>query len=436
LLLSVFVTVFLVKVEALKMENKVVDKLDVCVVGAGIIGTLTAYTLQKEGHQVTLIDKEQPGNGCSFGNAGMLARSSFVPLANPATVWQAPGWLLNPDGPLCVNWGYLTKIVPWLLGYLKAGFAGDLVEKGEDIHQLTDKSVEMFTAIAEEIGCSDLIVKTDYLQVYRTQKGFTKGEGDMNARRRLGFSIDNLNAEQLHELEPSLSKEYQYAHHLADHAFVHNPHELVTQIYQAFAKLGGVFIEQSVTNIESKDSGNVITTDSQTINCDKLVMAAGAFSARLLKSTGVNIPLETERGYHVSCPTPKVTVNRPVMDGELKFFVTPMSVGYRFAGLVEFAGLDKPPQAKRVDVLTRSAKKMIPQLNTDNATSWMGFRPTLCDSVPVIGYAPNNKHIIYAFGHQHLGLTCAPMTASLVSDLVAQREPAIDVSKYCVSRLL
>jgi D-amino-acid dehydrogenase len=409
-------------------------KYTVSMVGAGIIGVLSALQLQREGHSVTLIDKEPAGAGCSFGNAGIIARSSFVPLSSPSTVWQAPGWLLKSDGPLCVDWRYLLKIIPWLTSYIKAGFKADLVERGEDIHQLTGNALELYKALAAGIECEELITETDYLQVYRTRKGFEKGEGDMNARRRLGFKIENLNAEQLQALEPSLSKDYQYAHHLSEHGFVKDPQALVSAFFDEFIRIGGQFVEQEVQSIQLTGQQCEVHTQTGTIASDKLVVAAGAFSARILKSTGVNLPLETERGYHITCPDPQVAVKRPVMDGDLKFFVTPMSMGHRFAGLVELAGLDKPLQGRRIDVLTRSAKQMLPALNTQDASEWMGFRPTFSDSLPLISTAKDDSRVVYAFGHQHLGLTCAPATATLVSDLIAQRPSKIDVSKYSVER--
>lgn len=420
------------------------ENLTVSVVGAGIIGVLSALKLQREGHQVTLIDQDAPGSGCSFGNAGILARSSFVPLSSPSTLWQAPGWLLKPDGPLCVNWHYLPKISHWLFSYIKAGFAKDLVKRGEAVHRLTGPSVALYQELAQRAGCEDLIQESDYLQVYRTEKGFIKAQADMNARRRLGFKISDIDGAKLRELEPALSKNYQYAHHLQEHAFVKDPQALVTAMFDKFIALGGEFVAQKALSIEKSRSKNarseasqcIVKTAKQRIASDKLVIAAGAFSARLLQNTGVKIPLETERGYHFTCPDPQVKVTRPVMDGDLKFFVTPMNMGCRFAGLVELAGLDLPLQERRVKVLARSAQQMLPKLNTSNATSWLGFRPTFSDSLPVIGKAPNDPDIIYAFGHQHLGLTCAPMTAILVADLVAQRESQIDVKCYDIRRLL
>lgn len=410
------------------------DPLKITVIGAGIIGVLSALQLQGEGHQVTLIDKESPGNGCSFGNAGILARSSFVPLSSPSTLLQAPSWLLKPNGPLCVRWRYLPKIIPWLISYITAGFKKDLVERGEAVHKLTDQSVTLYKALAQEAGCEALVIESDYLQVYRTKEGFEKAQGDMNARRRLGFNITDIDSQQLHQLEPGLTADYQYAHHLVEHGFVKDPQALLLAMFELFKRKGGEFIEEAVSDVDISEHQPAVVTAKQRISSDKLVVAAGAFSARVLKNTGINIPLETERGYHFSCPDPQVAVTRPVMDGELKFFVTPMNNGHRFAGLVELAGLDLPLQEQRVKVLAASAKQMLPELNTANASSWLGFRPTFSDSLPAIGPAPNNSDVIFAFGHQHLGLTCAPMTALLVADLVAKREPRLDIEPYDIQR--
>ena len=408
----------------------------VTVIGAGIVGVVTAINLLREGHKVTLIDRAKPGSGCSFGNAGLLARSSFVPLTSPSTLLQAPGWLLRPDGPLSVRWSYLLKIIPWLYNYIKAGFSNELEQRGEAVYQLTGPSVVMFEQLAASVDCSDLVVKTDYLQVYRTRGKLLKAESDMNARRALGFNINTVDADKLRELEPDLSADFKYGHHILGHGYIKDPEALVLAIHQQFCLEGGVYIQQTVTDIVQRADKCEVVTAEQSISTDKLVIAAGAFSARLIAATNINIPLETERGYHITCPSAKVRLNRPVMEGDNKFLATPMQMGLRFAGTVELAGLDAPLNRRRIKSLQRSASKMMPGLNIDNSSEWLGFRPTLSDSLPVICTAPDNKRIIYAFGHQHLGLTCAPMTAAVVADLVAERQPRIDISRFDVKRLL
>lgn len=410
----------------------------VTVIGAGIIGVSIALQLQRDGHRVTLVDKEQPGSGCSFGNAGILARSSFAPLSSPSSLRQVPSWLLNPNGPLSLRWRYMYKIFPWLISYLAAGFRNDYQMRGEALQQLTDSSVQLYESLAAFAHCSELIEKIDYLQVYRSEKGLQKSEADMQWRRDLGYQVDIIDSEALRLLEPALSESYSYAHLVREHGYIKDPKALVNAFYQKYCVLGGKFVQASVSSIEQQTQQCVVFSEQEALYSDKLVVAAGAFSAKVLKSTGIDIPLETERGYHVSCATsdPLLQVSRPIMDGDLKYFVTPMNEGLRFAGLVEFGGLDAPLSKGCLKALEKNAQQMLPGLSTRGASHWMGFRPTLADSMPVISEAPDNPNLIYAFGHQHLGLTCAPMTAAIVSDLIAKRTPCIDISRFDVRRLL
>ncbi|EPJ48207.1 MAG: hypothetical protein OFPI_30590 [Osedax symbiont Rs2] len=343
---------------------------------------------------------------------------------------------MNPDGPLSVRWRYLIKIIPWLYSYIKAGFSSELKQRGEAVYQLTGPSVELFEELAASVNCSELIVKTDYLQVYRTKAKLLKAESDMNARRELGFNISTVDAKRLRELEPDLSTDFNWGHHILGHGYIKDPQALVLAIQQQFCLEGGVYIEQAVTDIVQHQHSCEVVTGEQSISSDKLVIAAGAFSARILAATNIKIPLETERGYHITCPGAKVSLNRPVMEGDNKFLATPMQMGLRFAGTVELAGLDAPLNRRRIKSLQRGASKMMPGLNIDNSSEWLGFRPTLSDSLPVICSAPDNKRIIYAFGHQHLGLTCAPMTAAVVADLVAGGPPQIDIFRFFVKRLI
>jgi len=407
----------------------------VVVVGAGIVGVVSALYLLRDGNEVTLIDRDDPGEGCSFGNAGLLARSSFVPMANASTFKSVPKWLLDPGGPLSIRWSYLPKLLPWLFRYIRSGLFDDLDANARALHVLTDPCVDLYRRLADEAECGDLVRESDYLQVYRTEAAFHKAADDMNIRRKFGMRIDDIDATTIRELEPNLSAEYQYGYHIHDHAYVTDPGGLVKALAGLFCREGGILKKASVDDIKGgvSDTCQVITSEG-VIECDKVVLAAGAFSARLTAKTGVKLPMDTERGYHITCPNPGPCLSRPVMEGDRKFLTTPMSMGLRFAGTVELGGLDAEPNPRRVDVLTRHAKRMIDGLDTKNATTWMGFRPTLPDSLPVIGLSPRHPNIVYAFGHQHLGLTCAPKTGHLVADLVAGRAPNIDITPYSAKR--
>ncbi|MFP6809033.1 MAG: FAD-binding oxidoreductase [Pseudomonadales bacterium] len=406
------------------------------VVGAGIIGVVCALSLLREGHQVTLIDMDLPGQGCSFGNAGLLACSSFVPLSSPGTLLQVPFWLLRRDGPLSIRWRYLPKLAAWLFGYIKAGFSNNLIAKGEAMNQLTSPSLELYQSLARSAGCEDLVKESDYLQVYRSMKGLKKAEAEMDERRRLGFDISTIHGSELHELEPDLSPVFRCAHHVKNHGFVKDPEGLVLALFAQFEREGGKFIKDKAESISQQGDECLLKTSTQSISSDKLLIAAGAFSARLISSSGIKISLETERGYHITCRSPKVSLNRPIMEGDKKFLATPMNMGIRFAGTVELAGLDAPLNPRRIKSIEHGALAMMPGLDITKASPWMGFRPTLCDSLPVISKAPDSDNIIYAFGHQHLGLTCAPATSSIVCDLIANRTPDKDITLFDVKRLL
>jgi glycine/D-amino acid oxidase-like deaminating enzyme len=409
----------------------------VVVIGAGIVGVVSALFLRREGFEVVLIDRDDPGEGCSFGNAGLLARSSFVPLAGPDTFSSVPKWLIDPNGPLSIRWSYLPKLVPWLYRYVRSGLTDDLEANGAATHVLTEPSVDLYLRLAEEAGCSELVKTTDYLQVYRSKSNFDKARSEMDARRKMGFQIDEIDGLQIQQLEPNLSSEYQYAYHIPDHGYVLDPGKLVKSIAALFLQEGGVIQKTAVSAINVEELGHChIVTDNDKVKCDKVILAAGAFSARLASSMGIKVPLETERGYHITCPDPVSSITRPVMEGDRKFLATPMAMGLRFAGTVELAGLDAAPNNRRVEMLTKHAKRMVSGLNVDNAESWMGFRPTLPDSLPMIGKADDAGHVVFAFGHQHLGLTCAPKTAALVTDVVSGRTPNIDMAPYTVNRFI
>jgi len=412
-----------------------VQPQSVAVIGAGIVGVVSALYLVRDGHKVVLIDRDEPGEGCSFGNAGLLARSSFVPMASPDTFLSVPKWLLDPGGPLSIRWSYFPKLLPWLFKYIRSGLFDDLNANARALHVLTDPCVELYRKLADEAGRGELVRESDYLQVYRTKKAFLHAAGDMNLRRKFGMRIDDIDAAKINELEPDLSPDYRYAYHVHDHAYVTDPAGLVKALADLFCREGGTIKKANVEDLRCGGSGEcVVVAGDESIECDRTVLAAGAFSTRLTEKTGIRLPLDTERGYHITCPNPVAVLSRPVMEGERKFLTTPMSMGLRFAGTVELGGLDAEPSQRRIDVLTHHAKCMVSGLNTEHATSWMGFRPTLPDSLPVISSSPRHPNIIYAFGHQHLGLTCAPKTGQIVADLISGRVPNVDIKPYSAKR--
>ena len=407
----------------------------VTIIGAGIVGVNCAIALAKAGHGVTVIDREDPGDGCSFGNAGLLAASAFEPLASPDTLLKAPGWLLDPDGPLFIQWRHLPRLLPWLVRYARDGVFGDRKTQRDGLHALMSPTVELYSQLAKEAGAPDLIRQSGALYAYSNHAKFKKDQAGFDARRDRGYSFRQLNGAEIAAVEPDLSRKYQWGYLIDDYGWVANPGRLV-KVLAAYAEtLGATFEKADVLDMEiGPDGPEALITDQGIRPVEKLLIAAGAFSHKLSARIGDVVPLETERGYHVTIENPGVMPSMPVMDNELKAWITPMEMGLRCAGTVELASLDAPHNERRAQVLLRLAKRMMPDADISTYTSWMGRRPTLPDSLPVIDRARSCANVFYAFGHQHLGLTGAPATARLIAEVVAGRSPNQDISAFRVDR--
>ena len=407
----------------------------IVVIGAGVIGVCCALYLRRDGHDVTLVDRLSPGEGCSFGNAGLLARSSIAPMADPETFAKIPSWLFKSDGPLSIRWSYLPELAPWLFRFVQAGFRNNVDETAKALHLLTNPCVDLYKDLAQQAGRPELVRQSDYLQVYRSEKAFRHAASDFEMRRGFGFQIDDINQADIQAYEPALSNDYTHGYRIADHGYTTDPEALVKALAEMFEKEGGVLKKADVLSFNVNDNGpDQVVTDVGTIACDTIVVAAGAFSKKMASQLGTTVPLDTERGYHVTAHNPGIEVKRPIMEGDAKFLVTPMSMGIRFAGTVELGGVIAPPNPKRIQIIEEKAKKMFPEIDLTETSSWMGFRPSIPDSLPVIGPSPEMKNVYFAFGHQHVGLTSGPQTGRIISDYVSGRLSNLDVDAFRCDR--
>jgi D-amino-acid dehydrogenase len=394
----------------------------IVVVGAGVIGVCCALYLRRDGHKVTLVDRMSPGEGCSFGNAGLLARSSIAPMADSSTFAQIPSWLFKTDGPLSIRWSYLPKLAPWLIRFVQAGLSNTANETSKALHLLTDPCVDLYRDLAQQAGRSDLVRPSDYLQIYQSEKAFRLAASDFAMRRKFGFQIDEINKSDIQALEPALSSVYNYGYRIAGHGYTVDPEALVKVLAEMFIKEGGVFKKAEVLRFDVNANGpDKVVTDLGILACDTVVLAAGALSKKMASQLGAKVPLDTERGYHVTAHNPEIKITRPIMEGDAKFLVTPMAMGIRFAGTVELGGVIAPPSSKRIKLIEEKAKQMFPNINLAETSSWMGFRPSIPDSLPVIGPSPLVKNTFFAFGHQHVGLTSGPQTGRIIANFVSAR---------------
>jgi D-amino-acid dehydrogenase len=407
----------------------------VAVIGAGVVGLACASQLAMRGHAVTLIDPQPPGEGCSFGNAGCLSRASCVPLGLPGAWRKAPGWLLDPTGPLSVRLRYAHRIVPWLWRLHLSTSLARVNQIADALHPLLDSTIEKWRPLARWAEVPELIRQDGYAFAYESEAGFrgdTLGRDLRSARR---VKIEVLEGGAVREFDPALSPAITHLVLMPEQGHVPSPLRLSQALAQRLRAAGAQLVTRRATGFEFGD-GRVarVLTDGAAIETDAVVVAAGAHSKELAAKLGSRVPLETERGYHVMLEAPSVTPRIPVCSGEGKYFITPMEGGLRVAGTVELAGLEAAPNYSRADFLVPGAKRLLPGLTHGKVERWMGHRPSLPDSMPVLGRSPRFANAYFAFGHGHVGLTAAAPSAEIVADLIEGRRPYMDIAPFAAQR--
>jgi D-amino-acid dehydrogenase len=409
------------------------------VIGAGMVGVCAASYLQRDGHSVFLIEPGNPGEGASFGNAGAFNASSVTPVAMPGVIRKVPHWLMDPLGPLSLRWRYLPAVLPYLWRFVRAGTEEKVHAQARALRPLVGPTLAMLKPLVEDAGAEDLVHQRGHLYVYRSAESLAKDGLAWTLRRENGVVVDEFDADELRQLEPSLSREYVRGLLVRENGHTGNPHRLVNRLAEHFLRRGGEIVRARALGFRLDGRRlAAIRTDAGEFPADAAVVSAGAWSKPLAAGLGDKVPLETERGYHLMIRDPEVMPTIPTADGDGKFVATPMELGLRFAGTVELAGLDAAPDWRRAHILLTQGRRMLPGLAKEHAEErisvWMGHRPSLPDSLPVLGPSPASPDVIYAFGHGHVGMTAAPMTGRIVADLVSGRGAPIDISPFAASR--
>jgi D-amino-acid dehydrogenase len=407
----------------------------VAVVGAGIVGVCAALYLQRDGHRVTLIDRQGPGEGASKGNAAVIAAESCVPVATPGILWRVPGMLMDPLGPLAIRWRYLPRLAPWLWEFVKASSPARVEEISGALRPLLTQAVDSYVPLLKNAGIEDMLRRTGWLGVYESERKFAAAQPDLALQRRRGVQMQVLPAEEIRQFEPCLAPIYKHAVYFPENAYVTNNYRLVQALAESLVRGGGAVLKEDVRDFEIGPNGPThVVTDRTRHAVDAVAITGGAWSKALARRLGHRPLLDTERGYHVMFPNPGVAPRLPIYSGDYSFAVTPLEHGLRFAGTVELGGLEAPPNYARAQVLVERGRRMFPQLNETGRTEWMGFRPSMPDSVPVISGSDKHRNAVFAFGHGHIGLTLGAVTGRLVADLVAGRDPGLDMRPYRIDR--
>jgi len=409
--------------------------LSVAVIGAGIIGICTALSLRREGFRVTLIDGNGLSQGCSKGNAGHFATEQVFPLADKRLIPQLPKMLIDPSGPFRIKPSYLIKAIPWFLRFALNMRDSRVKAHTRALKSLNELSLDAFGPLIDDANLNELFTKRGSLLTFERYDD-KEIRRQFNAFLQQGVSVELLDKHALRELEPNLSENIKAALLFSDVGHSCDPERLGVELAKDFLKRGGQFLQQEVASILPRKFGVEVKHKFASGRFNRVVLATGAWSKSLLAPLGYKVPLDAERGYHLMIDQ-KNLLSRPVASADRKFIMTPMSAGLRLAGTVEFAGLDTKMNEKRANALLPHAQKLLPGLVATRPQAkdkWMGCRPSLPDSLPVIGQAPNHQHLYLAFGHQHLGLTQAAITGKLITQLLTGQATSVDIEPFCLSR--
>jgi D-amino-acid dehydrogenase len=405
------------------------------VIGAGIVGASCAWHLQRKGLQVTLVDHELPGQSCSFGNAACLAVSSLIPFSYPGMIKSVPGWMLDPLGPMRIRPTAFPSLIPWFWKFWQVSSMQKVEEISAAQATLMHRVFADYDEILEATGSTHLRTSQGAIHIYDTEKQYLADRWQADLQARLGFGEQRLSKAELKAMVPCLKLPNGVAILLPDWHQLLDPAKVTARIAESCFEAGGWWIQDRVAAVTSTASGVRVQTESgKAIEADQLVVAAGAWSNSIAAQLDYKVPLIGERGYHSQISDPGVELEYPVMSVNRHFVMTPLEGGLRVAGTAEFAALDAPPDYRRAKVLLKQASHFLEGLKTGGATEWMGHRPMMADSLPVISASPRHANVFYAFGHGHYGLTQGPTTGRLIADMVIGNEATMDLSPFRLDR--
>jgi D-amino-acid dehydrogenase len=407
------------------------SKQDIVIIGAGIVGIAIAACLSEAGHKVLVIDRQGICEGTSSGNAGALAFSDILPMASKGLIAKVPGWLMDPLGPFTIRPSYLPRLAPWLYRFWCASrtdVLGRTVQAQGAMMRLAEPEL---LGLMQRAGIRHMVREDGSLELYESEEELNASLPGWEARKRAGVAFEHLRGEELAASQPGLAPRFVAGTFVPGWKTVSDPKHVGKGLWNYAASLGAMFLQAEVAAVATSGAGAVLRLpDGRKIDATKLIVAAGAWSHRLVKTLGDAIPLETERGYNTTLPVGAFDLKRQLIFSSHGFVVTPLETGIRIGGAVELGGLDLPPNYKRSEAMLTKAKTFMPGLKMTGGRQWMGYRPSLPDSLPVIGYSRTSKNVLYAFGHGHLGLTQSAATARLIVDLIGGEEPSIPIEPF------
>ena len=404
--------------------------LKIGIVGGGIQGVCNALFLQKKGFQVTLFDREDPGSqAASYGNAGHFSPYASVPVNRPDILTDVPAMLLSSTGPLALKWNYVPKMIPWFLKFIKNCSNKNMMHTAKYMHQILDLALPAYDELFEEVDLSGLVENKGIMYIWNDQN-LKSRELEINIRNEIGAEQQLLSKSEIHDLEPNIKNIYHAGVFYKKARHARNPGKIWVKLFENFLKKGGKFLKLNIQNLDFDENNPVVRSETQRFIFDKLVICCGAFSKKLTDKLHENIPLDTERGYHIHFKDFDHLISRPVVFQNRGFGMTPMEQGLRVVGTVEFGGLKNPISKSRIKNLVDNAKYLLDGLPDHHDDEWLGFRPTLPDYLPVIGPSKNYDNVFYSFGHHHLGWTLAAISGKIISKMISSENTNLDLKPY------
>ena len=406
-----------------------IKKLKIGIIGAGIQGISNALFLQKKGFEVTIFDRSEPGSlTASYGNAGHFSPYASVPINRPDVLTDVPAMLLSSTGPLALKWNYVPKMIPWFLQFIRNCSTKKMMHTAKNMHQILDLALPAYDELFEEIDLGGLVEKKGILYIWNDQS-LKSRELEIKVRNELGVDQQVVTPKEIHDLEPNIKPIYHGGVYYKYGRHARNPKKILLKLFELFLKKGGKFLKLNIQDVDFDQQKPILKSEMQRFIFDKIVIACGAFSKRLTDNLDENIPLETERGYHVHFKDCDHLLSRPVIFSNRGFGITPMEQGLRVVGTVEFGGLKNLLSKNRIKNLIDNAKYMLDNL-PEHEDEWLGFRPSLPDFLPIIGPSKNHKNVFYSFGHHHLGWTLGPISGKIIAGMIAEENTNLNLRPY------
>ena len=412
------------------------DTSDILVIGAGIVGVSTAIWLQRSGVSVTLIDRDEPGSATSYGNAGILASASVIPVPTPGILKKVPGMLLNPNKALFLKWSQLPRLLPFFYKYLFNSNSDSVFKISNALSYILYDTVEQHLEISKGTNAENYITTNDLIFGYSDKIAFENDGYSWDLKRKHGHKFSSLSRDDLAKYDKNLKNKFGFAVKCMNHGTISDPGVYISELFKSFVNKGGKFLKAEVKDILFDNFRNPIylNTNNGDISCNKIVLTAGVWSAGLAKKLGVKIPLTSERGYHVEYHSPNIKFKAPVVISDSKFIIHSMQGRLRCAGLVEFGGIFQPESSHPFKLIEKKIETLFPQLKYERKTYWMGHRPSTTDSLPVIDISPNYNNVWLGYGHQHIGLSAGPKTGKILSEIILSKNTNRDLSRFSASR--